>query len=333
MYSNRFRLMNSHMKPLVYVTREVPAAGLNLLKSRKDLNVRVYSGNEAIPRKELLVGIKGASAVLSLLTDKIDDAALEAAGPNLKIVSNYAVGFDNIDLEACKKQKVSVTNTPGVLTDAVAEHAIGLMFAASRRIAEADRFTKAGKYKGWGPMMLLGAQLKGKTLGILGLGRIGRAVAERAHAGLGMELRYYDVKRDKAFEKKYGATYCTVDQLMKQSDVVSVHVPLFPSTRHLLNKKRLSSMKKGAILVNTSRGPIIDENALVTVLKSGRIYAALDVFEKEPKLSAGLARLQNVTLTPHIASATNEARDAMAIMAAQAILDVLDGKKPKNLLV
>jgi len=321
------------MKPIVFVTRRIPEAGLALLKSRKDLTVRIYPGDRAIPRTELLKGVKGATAVLSLLTDKIDAKVLDTAGKQLKIVSNYAVGYDNLDLTALEERGVLATNTPGVLTDAVAEHAIALMFAAARRIPESDRFTRTGKYKGWGPLMLLGMQLKGKTLGILGLGRIGQGVAERAAKGLGMKIVYYDVRRDEAFEKSTGATFCTVEDLLKTSDIVSVHVPLLPTTRHLIGAKQFKMMKKTAILVNTSRGPIIDEKALVAALKSKKIAAAaLDVFENEPALAPGLAKCENVILTPHTASATNEARDAMATMASQAILDAIDGKTPSNLV-
>lgn len=321
------------MKPLIFVTRTIPSAGLALLKARKDLTVRIYPGDRAIPRKDLLKGVKGATAILSLLTDKIDAQVLDTAGKQLKIVSNYAVGFDNLDLTALAQRNIMATNTPGVLTDAVAEHAIALMFTAARRIPESDRFTRTGKYKGWGPLMLLGMQLKGKTLGILGLGRIGQGVAERASKGLGMKIAYYDVRRDEAFEKSTGATFCTVEDLLKTSDVVSIHVPLLPTTRHLIDAKKLKLMKKTAILVNTSRGPIIDEKALVSALKSKKIAAAaLDVYESEPTLAPGLAKCNNAILTPHTASATNEARDAMAILAAQAVLDAIDGKEPRNLV-
>lgn len=317
----------------ILITRRIPDAGLALLKRHKGFRVVVNPKDAPMSHAALLKEAKGCSAILSLLNDKIDNAVLNAAGPGLKIVANYAVGYDNIDVAACEARGVKVANTPGVLTDAVAEHALALMMAAARRIAESDRFTRAGKYTAWAPELLLGAQMKGKTLGVLGLGRIGSEVAERAAKGLGMRVVYYDIARDKGFEKRVGATFATVDSLLKRSDVVSVHVPLLPSTRHIINATRLKKMKKTAYLVNTSRGPVIDEKALVVALKKGTIAgAALDVFENEPALSPGLGKLENVTLTPHTASATIEARSAMAELAARAIIDVLRGKTPKNLV-
>lgn len=223
-------------------------------------------------------------------------------------------------------------NTPGVLNGAVAEHAIALMFAVAKRIPEADRFTRAGKYKGWEPELLLGTELSGKTLGILGLGRIGAGVAKRAKA-MEMKVLYYDVKRNEAFEKELGASFASVEDLLAGSDVVSIHVPLLPSTRRLIDAKKLRMMRKGAILINTSRGPVIDEKALVAALKARRIGGAgLDVYENEPRLAPGLAKLQNAVLTPHTASATVETRDQMSRLAAQAIIDALAGKTPSNLV-
>jgi glyoxylate reductase len=317
----------------VFVTRRIPDAGLDLLRARKDIRLTLFPLDRAINRAELLKGVKGVDALLCLLTEKIDKGVIDAAGSQLKIVSNYAVGFDNVDLAACAARNVTVTNTPGVLTDAVAEHAFALMMSICRRIPESDRFTRAGKYKGWGPLMLLGMELKGKTLGVLGLGRIGAGVAHRAAKGMGMNIMYYDVRRNEEFEKEYGATYGTVEEVLEESDVVSIHVPLLPATRHLINAERLALMKRTAYLINTSRGPIVDELALTEALARKRIAgAALDVFENEPALAPGLAKLENVVLTPHTASATVEARDAMATLAAQAILDVLDGKTPQNVV-
>jgi len=318
----------------VFVTRLIPEAGLALLKKRKDISLSVYPKNRVISQKELLAGVMGTDAILCLLTDKIDASLLDAAGPQLKVVANYAVGYDNIDLAACTKRGVKVANTPGVLSNAVAEHTFALMMAVTRRIAEADKFIRAGKYHGWEPMMLLGMGLQGKTLGVIGLGRIGKGVVDRAARGMGMKIMYYDVKRDKAFEaQEPGTVFATVDQIMRKADVISIHVPLLPTTRHLINAKRLAMMKKGAYLINTSRGPIIDEKALVSALRKGLLAgAALDVFENEPALAPGLVDLPNVVLTPHIASATIGARSDMSQLAAQAIIDVLDGKQPKNLV-
>jgi glyoxylate reductase len=317
----------------VFVTRRIPDAGLALLKKDKRLKVRLFAKDRRITRKELLIGVKGCHAILSLLTEKIDTELMDAAGPQLKIVANYAVGYDNIDVAAAKQRGIKVANTPGVLTEAVAEHALALMMAVGRRIPESDRFVRAGKYKAWEPMLLVGTQFAGKTVGILGLGRIGSELAKMCAFGMHMKVMYYDIRRDEAFEKEVGATFHTVDELLAGSDFVSIHVPLLPTTRHLVDAKALRKMRKGACLVNTSRGPVVDEKALVAALKAKRIAgAALDVFEDEPKLAPGLAKLDNVVLTPHTASATFEARGDMAVLAAQAIIDVLSGKTPKNLV-
>ena len=318
----------------VFVTRPIPAAGLELLKARPDLDVVVFPGEDAIPRAELLAGVKGTHAILSILTEKIDAELLDAAGPQLKVISNFAVGYDNIDLAAAAAHRVMVTNTPGVLTDAVAEHAIALLMAVARRIPEAERFARAGRYKAFGPLLLLGAQLKGKTLGVIGLGRIGEGVAERAAKGLGMKVIYNDVRRDERFEGATGAEFrASADDVLKEADFVSVHVPLLPATHHLINAKRLALMKKTAYLINTSRGPVVDEAALAAALKDGVIAgAAIDVFEHEPNIEPALLALENAVITPHVASATIEARDAMARLAAQAVLDALDGKQPINLV-
>jgi len=315
----------------IFVTRKIPKVGLDLLKAAGH-QVKVYPKDAVIPRKELIKNVKGVDAILSLLTDKIDGAVLDAAGPKLKIVANYAVGYDNFDLQAFKARGIKAANTPGVLNGSVAEHAVALLFAVAKRIPEADRFTRAGKYKGWEPELLLGMELSGKTIGIVGLGRIGSGVAKRAKA-MGMDVLYYDVKRNEAFEKEVGAKYASVEDLLKGADAVSIHVPLLPSTRHLIDAKKLKLMKRGAILINTSRGPVVDEKALVAALKSGRLRGAgLDVYENEPKLAPGLAKLPNTVLTPHTASATVETRDAMSRLAAQAIVDALSGKTPPNLV-
>jgi len=316
----------------ILVTRKIPKAGVDLLKAAGH-QVRLWPKSTVMPRKELLKAAKGADGVLSLLTDRIDDAFFDAAGERLKIVANYAVGYDNFDLAAFKRRKILAANTPGILTAAVAEHAFALMMACAKRIPEADRFTRAGKYKGWEPELLLGTELTGKTIGILGLGRIGAQVAQRAVRGLEMKAMYHDMKRNEAFERETGAVFATVDELLKASDVVSLHVPLLPSTRHLIDAKKLRLMKRTAILINTARGPVVDEKALVAALKAKRIAAAgLDVYEDEPRLAPGLAKLPNAVLTPHTASATVETRTEMSKLAAQAIIDVLAGKTPPNLV-
>lgn len=316
----------------IYVTRKIPKAGMDVLRAAGH-QVRAWPSASAIPRKRLLKEVKGAHAVLTLLTDKVDDEFFMAAGLQLKIVANLAVGYDNFDLAAFKKRGVLAANTPGILTAAVAEHAFALMLACAKRVAEADRFTRAGKYKGWEPELLLGTELAGKTLGVIGLGRIGSQLVHRSVRGMDMKALYYDVKRNEAFEKEYGAAYATVADILKTADVVSLHVPLLPTTRHLIDAKALKSMKRTAILINTSRGPVIDEKALVAALKAGRIaYAGLDVYENEPKLAPGLAKLANVVLTPHTASGTVETRSEMSRLAARAIVEALAGKTPPNLI-
>ena len=318
-------------KPKVFVTRKIPDAGLKLLK--KHCKVKVYSKDRVIPENELIKNVKWCDALLCLLTDKINKKVLDA-NPNLKIVANYAVGYDNVDIKYATTKKIPVTNTPGdFITDAVAEHTFGLMLAITKRIVESDKYVRAGKYKGWAPMLLLGAEMRGKTIGIVGLGRIGSGVAERASHGMGAKVIYYDIKRNLKFEKKYHAKKATLTNLLKKADLVTVHVPLLKSTHHLIGKKELAMMKKTAYLINTSRGPVIDEKALVQALQKKKIAgAALDVYEKEPLLTRGLKKLKNVILTPHTASATIEARSEMSVLAAENILAVLDGKKPKTLV-
>lgn len=318
----------------IYVTRLIPATGIEMLKNAGH-TVDVNPDDRVLEKAELISALKAKpyDAVLCLLTDPIDGEVLDAA-PSAKIFSNYAVGFNNINVEEAKKRNVMITNTPGVLTHTVAEHAIGLMLSLTSRIAESDRFTRAGKYHGWGPMMFLGMDLKGKTFGLLGAGRIGYDAALIAKNGFGMNVVYYDVKQSPEIEQAVGAQFrASAEEVLKEADVVSIHVPLLDSTKHLLNKERLAMMKKTAYLINTSRGPVIDEVALVEALKTGVIAGAgLDVFENEPALAPGLAELENVVITPHIASATTETRGKMAEMAAQAILDVLAGKEPQNLV-
>ena len=309
------------------MTRKIPKKGIQLL--RRHFLVKVYQKDQVIPRKELLKEVKQCDALLSLLTEKIDAEVLNA-NSKLKVVSNYAVGYDNIDVKAATAKGIIVCNTPGVLENAVAEHTFALMLALSKRIVEADRFTRAGKYKRWEPMLLLGTELEGKTIGIIGLGRIGAGVAERARKGMGVNVLYHDIKRNKQFEKEYQAKYVSLSELLKKSDFVSLHVPLLPSTKHLIGKEELRLMKKTAYLINTSRGPVVDEKALVEALEKKHIAGAgLDVYENEPKLTPGLTKLKNAVLTPHTASATVEARTAMSELAAQNIIDVLPGRKAK----
>ncbi|NCN52450.1 D-glycerate dehydrogenase [Candidatus Parcubacteria bacterium] len=316
----------------IYVTRKIPTAGITLLEEAGH-DVVVSAKDGVLTKEELLqaLGEKEYDAVLSLLTDSVDGEVFDAAA-SAKIFANYAVGFNNIDLDAAKERGITITNTPGVLTDTVAEYAFSLMLAVTKRIAEGDRFTRKGEYEGWAPELLLGSDMKGKTLGILGAGRIGSGVAVRAQKGLGMKVIYYDIKENEDLEKEIECTFrASVEEVLKEADVVSVHVPLLDSTHHLINAERLAMMKPSAYLINTSRGPVIDEAALVEALKNGVIRGAgLDVFENEPRLAAGLSSLENVVITPHIASASDETREKMATIAAQNIIDFLAGKKPEN---
>ncbi|MBU2263677.1 D-glycerate dehydrogenase [Patescibacteria group bacterium] len=318
----------------VYVTRMIPQSGINKLKA-KGYEVDINPSDKVLSRKELIKALKKKQydAVLCLLTDKIDKEIFDAV-PTAKIFANYAVGYDNINLNDAKEKNVMITNTPGVLTETVAEHTFALMLAISHRVAEADKFTKAGKYKGWAPMLLLGTDLSHKTLGIVGLGRIGSRVAYHGVKGFDMKVIYYDVKRNEDFEREFGAEFKeNVGDLLKEADYVSIHVPLLDSTRHLINRQRLSIMKPSAYLINTSRGSVINEADLAEALKNKIIKgAALDVFEKEPELTKGLEKLDNVILTPHIASATEETRSKMSEMAADNIIPALENQTPPNLV-
>lgn len=313
----------------VFVTRKIEDNGLDLL--REKFEVEIYEGEGAIPRDTLLDKVKGVDAILSLLTDKIDSEIFKAAGENLKVVANYAVGFDNIDLETAKTRGVAVTNTPGTSKESVAEHTIGLMLALAKRIPEANAFTKAGNYKGWDPNLLVGELLLGKTLGLIGSGRIGTEVGIKAHKAFGMKIMYYDVVKNDELEKETGAVMGELDEVLKAAKFISLHVSLLDSTRHLLSKEKLELIGEDAYLINTARGAVVDEAALVELLRDKKIKgAALDVYEHEPELAPGLAELENVILTPHIASATIEARELMSEIAAKNIIEVLEGRKALN---
>lgn len=316
----------------VYVTRKIPEIGIKILKD-KGYEVNINSKDRPLNKQELISELKGNDydAVLSLLTDTIDAEVMDSA-PTVKIFANFAIGYNNLDLVEAKKRGIYVTNTPGGGADRVAEHTWALILALTCRVVEGDRYLREGKFNGWDPMLLHGTKLAGKTLGILGSGRIGADVAHRAKNGFGMDVIYYDVKRNEQLEKDINAKfYETVDDVLKNSDIVSIHVPLLDSTHHLINNERLSIMKPSAYLINTSRGPVIDENALVKALKNNVIKGAgLDVFEFEPKLSEGLSALPNVVITPHIASGTEEARIDMATISASNIVDCLSGIVPRN---
>jgi glyoxylate reductase len=313
----------------VYITRRIPEPGIEMIRKEHEVEINPY--DRVLTREELLQAVKDKDGILCLLTDKIDAEVFDAAGPQLKVVSNYAVGYDNIDVKEATKRGIVVTNTPGVLTETTADLAWALILATARRIVEADKFTRAGKYEGWAPMLFLGQDVYGKTLGIIGMGRIGQAVARRAK-GFNMKVLYNDIRRiPEEIEKELNATFVSLDELLEQSDFVSLHTYLSPETYHLINEERLRKMKKTAYLINTSRGPVVDESALVRALKEGWIAGAgLDVYEFEPKLVPGLAECENAVLLPHIASASVETRTKMATMAAENLLAVLAGKMPPN---
>jgi glyoxylate reductase len=310
----------------VLVTREVPEAGLHLLDGF-DVTV-LYERPPA--RGELLEAVRGADGIRSTATEKVDGEVMDAAGDGLKVVANMAVGYDNIDVEAAKERSVVVTNTPGVLDETTADVAFMLMLAAARRLGEGERLLRAGKWEWWGPKQLRGLDVWGKKLGIVGLGRIGRAVARRAK-GFGMEILYHNRSRKEDPEMELGARYLKLQELLGESDFVSIHTPLTDETRHLIGAKELERMKPGAVLVNTSRGPVVDEGALADALENGRIFAAgLDVYEEEPKVHPKLLELENVVLAPHIGSASIETRDKMATLAAENLAAVLRGEQPKT---
>ncbi len=284
----------------------------------------LYTGSVAISREELHQRIAGKQALVCLLTDTIDAAALDAAGPQLKIVANVAVGYNNIDVPACRARGVAVTNTPDVLTNACADFTWALILAVTRRLGEGERVVRAGKWGGWALDYMLGMELRGKQLGLVGLGRIGRAVADKAPA-FGMTVAY--TARTPAGLP--GATHMPLDRLLATSDVVSLHCPMTPDTKHLIDQKALTKMKRSAYLINTSRGPVVDEAALAWALKERLIAgAALDVYEKEPEIHAGLMTLENVLLIPHLASATTETRTGMADLAVSNAIAVVTGQPP-----
>lgn len=325
--ANARRIINKNM-PKVFVTRMIPDAGIKLMQEA-GLDVEVSDFNGVLPRPQLLEKVKGADAILSLLTDKMDAELMDATGPQLKIIANYAVGYDNINLKDAAGHNVIITNTPGVLTESVAEHAIALIFALAHRIVESDQYMRDGKYVGWAPMLFLGNDLIGKTLGLVGMGRIGANVARRLCDGFGMKILYFDRARSEDLEKQYKMEFVDLETLLKNSDFVSIHLPMTPETKHLIGEAQFKMMKKTAYLINTARGPIVDENALVSALKNGDIKgAALDVYEQEPKMAPGLAELPNTVLTPHTASATEETRGAMSELAAKNIIAVLKGEVP-----
>ena len=314
-------------QPKVFVARRIPDDGLRIVTAETDATV--WPDELPPPRDELLRSVAGCDGVLTLLTDRVDDEFLDAAGPQLKVVSNYAVGFDNVDVPACTARGIPVGNTPGVLTETTADLAFALMMAAARRLPEGDRYVRAGKWKTWGPLLLLGPDVHGATIGIVGFGRIGQAVARRA-GGFGMTILYHDVQRAEAsVETEHGATFLPLEDLLAQADFVSLHVNLTDETRGLINAEKLGWMKSTAVLVNTSRGPVINPADLAIALRDGQIFAAaLDVTDPEPiPADDPLLSLDNCLVVPHIASASRATRGKMAEMAAANLLAGLRGER------
>ena len=311
----------------VFVTRKIPDAGIQLLK--KHCTVEISPHNRTLTKKELQNGIKNKDGLLCLLNDKIDNEILTTE-PRLKAIANYAVGYDNIDIKAASKRGIPICNTPGVLTDTTAELAWALVFSVSRRTIEADTFTRKRKFKGWEPLLMLGQDVTKKTLGLIGAGRIGTAMALKSQ-GFQMNVLYYDSQPNTVLESTLNAKKVPLETLLKNSDIISIHLPLNKQTHHLITEKELQTMKDTAIIINTARGPIIDEQSLIKALKEKWIFGAgLDVYEHEPTIHPELLEQDNVVVLPHIGSATYDTRSQMAIMAAQNLLEGMQGKQPIN---
>lgn len=319
------------MRPKIYVTRRIPEAGLRLLAGTCE--VEVNPEDRPLPRAELLARVRDKDGVLGLLTDRIDREFFEAAG-RLRGYANYAVGIDNIDLAEATRRRIPIANTPGVLTDATAELAWALLLAVARRLVETDKVMRSGTWTGWGPLQFIGGDIVGKTLGIVGAGRIGTAMALMSR-GFRMPVLYCSSvnRRNEVLERDLGARLASFDELLAEADFVSIHTPLTAATRHLFDSRAFARMKPTAYLINTTRGPIINESDLVAALRAGRIAGAgLDVYEDEPQLAQGLADLANVVLLPHIGSATVSTRDNMATLAARNLLAMLAGHRPESCL-
>ena len=318
-------------KPKVYVTRKIYDEGLNLL--REHVDIEVYEGNSSIPRDLLLEKVADVDGLLCLLTDKID-AELINSGKTLKVISNYAVGYNNIDTTTATEKGIYVTNTPGVLTDTTADYAFALLMSVARRVVEADKYIRRGDWKtAWGPKMYTGGDVWGKTLGIIGFGRIGQAMGRRG-LGFNMKVIYNSANRKPELEEEMGVEWGTAEEVLRKSDFVSIHVPLTPQTEGMIGKRELDMMKETAYLVNTSRGPVVDEKALYEALKERKLAGAgLDVFHQEPvNMDNPLLTLDNLVVAPHIASASVESRTKMSVMNAKDILNVLQGRNPVNLV-
>lgn len=316
-------------KPKVYVTRIIPQVGLDLLARSCEVEVSPY--DRPLGREEFLSAIRGRDGVLCLLTDKINAEAFDAA-PTVKGFANYAVGFDNMDVQEATRRGIPLSNTPDVLTEATADMAWALLFAAARRVVESDAVMRSGSWPGWGPMQFIGGDIQGATLGIVGAGRIGAAMARKS-VGFKMKILYTDARPNPAFEAELGAEFVSFEDLTSRSDYVSIHVPLMPQTRHMFTYDTFARMKRTAYLINTARGPIVKEDDLVRALKEGLIAGAgLDVYENEPRMAEGLAQCPNAVLCPHTASATVSSRNGMAVKAATNLIAMVSGKPAPDCL-
>jgi glyoxylate reductase len=319
------------MKPNIYVTRRLPGAAMDLLEKNFQLECNPF--DRVLTREELLSAVKGRDGLLPLLTDRIDGDLMDGAGKQLRVIANYAVGFNNIDVPAATARQIAVTNTPGVLTDTTADLTLALILGVARRLVESDRYARAGKYEGWAPLLFLGADVHHKTLGLMGFGRIGYAVAKRA-LGFDMRILYHDTRRaDPELERQVQARYMDRDTLLQEADFLSIHVPLTPETKRFMSTREFSLMKPTAYIVNTSRGEVIDEEALAAALQERQIAGAgLDVFEHEPVIHPALLNMDNVIILPHIGSASTETRTKMGLMAAENLIAFFEGRVPPNCL-
>jgi glyoxylate reductase len=312
----------------IFITRKIPKSGIELLK-KNGLEIEINPQNRVLTKKEIIKGLKNKDGLIPLLTDNIDKEIINSE-PKLKMIANYAVGYNNIDIEEATKKKIPVSNTPEVLTDTTAEMAWALLFSVSRRIVEGDKFTRDGKFNGWDPMLMLGQDITNKTLGIIGTGRIGSAFGLKSK-GFQMNILYYDENINKTLEKELKAKKVEKSELIKKSDFISIHLPLNKSTYHFIGINELKNMKENAILINTARGPIIDETALIKALENKWIFGAgLDVYEKEPIINPKLFNLDNVIIQPHSASATYKTRSKMSYIAAKNMIEGLNNKIPSN---
>ncbi len=313
----------------VFVTRQIPEAGLRMVEASAE--VKVNQEDRVLSKGEIVDGVRGCHGLLCLLTDRVDEEVIDAG--DLRIISNYAVGYDNVDVEAATRRGIMVTNTPVEgLTETPADFTFALLLTLARRVCEGDRMVRSGQFKGWAPLLLIGKDVYRKTMGIVGAGRIGAAVARRAK-GFGMRILYYDVERRTEIEAETGASLVPLDRLLKESDFVTLHVPLTPETKHMIGDREMRTMKRTALLVNTSRGPVVDERSLVAALEKGEIAgAALDVYEREPHVHPELLTMNNVILAPHMASASLDTRTEMAVAAAENLLEGLRGGRPRFLV-